>query len=1367
MFPKKLNLLLMSLFLSVLGHVLTAQVTLTHNVGEIVPSTPFSCSPTFTGRTFTLQDFGIAEDEELTINTAEIAYQIKVERELGAWVTFYVYAIDDNFPASFSRTANTLLGKSQLVQLETSPTNNGLTPLKMLTANFNIPVTVPPNTKRILVEVEGRLHPNSLHLASTEGETGPTWLNGGCPPYTYDTADNYGYPDANLYLKVFGTAKVPSGCTDYPLSYSATICDPDGDGITQFDSSSWGSVVGGFGNEVSYFYANGDPLPDPLPNPYTNITPYQEVITVRVTDPLTGNCHESERTLMTHAPIDIEQPPNLYACDEGNGYAEFDVSAIEAQIIGTQTGLNASYLKFYYMDADGQELSGFPSASYRNQQPHAQTVYIEVEYNEPFTPSCPAETSFDLIVRPRPQAQPLNDLVVQDDDGDGFAEFDTSSVESTVVGSQTGVNVSYFDAQGSPLPYPLPNPYTNTIPNLETITVRVADPITSCFAETLLTLRASNTPIVMKPSDIYACDEGNGFAHFDVSSIEGQIIGGQTGLNVSYLDTSGQVLPNFPSTSYRNQEPYSQTVTASVTDENDATFRADTTFDLIVNPMPVAHALPDLIMCDNNGFSEFDTSGVEGSVVGNQTGLEVSYFDAQGSPLPYPLPNPYTNTIPNLETITVRVTDPLSDCYAETQLTLRVSDIPTIGRPTDLHACDEGNGFAHFDVSSIETQIIGSQTGLNVFYLDTNGQVLQDFPSASYRNQNPYSQTVTVRVENSNHPICYLETSFDLIVNPLPRAQFLDDLTVQDDNGDGFAEFDTSGVESAVLGNRTGMEVSYFDNQGSPLPYPLMDPYTNRIPHLETITVRVTDPLTGCYVETPLTLRVLNTPTVGRPPDQYACDEGNGFARFDISSIETQIIGSQTGLSVSYLDMDGRELNDFPSVSYRNQIPYSQTVTARVTDDSNPTFHAETAFDLIVSPLPVVHALPNLIVCDDDGIAEFDTSGVEGAVVGNQTGMEVSYFNAQGVLLPNPLPNPYTNSTPYREVITIRVTDPRTHCYAETQCTLLALVAPSVQPLPNLYACDEGDGHALFDTSGIETLIRGERNELQTTYLDADGQVLHNFPSTSYRNQNPYSQTVTVRVAEGNNPDCYSETSFDLIVIQPPIIDLQETYYLCDLEPSRVLTAAPDADSWTWVADDGTLLSNSSEVNLSKEGAYTLFIGSVQNGINCESSVSFRLVRTAPAIIQQVDTGEDFSNDNHIMILASGDGDLEYSIDGEQYQDNNIFHGLPGGIYTVYARDRDGCGQDSREVVLLNYPRFFSPNNDGANDYWQIEALRDFPDAVIHIHDRYGKLLGRIRPEDIGWDGTFKGNPLPSSDYWFTLNLGDGREYKNHFTLKR
>ena len=62
--------------------------------------------------------------------------------------------------------------------------------------------------------------------------------------------------------------------------------------------------------------------------------------------------------------------------------------------------------------------------------------------------------------------------------------------------------------------------------------------------------------------------------------------------------------------------------------------------------------------------------------------------------------------------------------------------------------------------------------------------------------------------------------------------------------------------------------------------------------------------------------------------------------------------------------------------------------------------------------------------------------------------------------------------------------------------------------------------------------------------------------------------------------------------------------------------------------------------------------------------------------------------------------------------------------------------------------------------------------AKIYIFDRYGKLLKQLSPTGEGWDGTFNGERLPSSDYWFVLVYNDlitgkTNEFRAHFMLKR
>ncbi|WP_299129011.1 T9SS type B sorting domain-containing protein, partial [uncultured Winogradskyella sp.] len=85
------------------------------------------------------------------------------------------------------------------------------------------------------------------------------------------------------------------------------------------------------------------------------------------------------------------------------------------------------------------------------------------------------------------------------------------------------------------------------------------------------------------------------------------------------------------------------------------------------------------------------------------------------------------------------------------------------------------------------------------------------------------------------------------------------------------------------------------------------------------------------------------------------------------------------------------------------------------------------------------------------------------------------------------------------------------------------------------------------------------------------------------------------------------------------------------------------------------------------------------------------------------------------------------------------------------------------------FPKFFTPNDDTVNDFWQVKGISNQFQAgsKIYIFNRHGKLLTQLDPVSRGWDGTYNGNKMPTSDYWFKVTLQDGRTFTSHFTLKR
>lgn len=206
-------------------------------------------------------------------------------------------------------------------------------------------------------------------------------------------------------------------------------------------------------------------------------------------------------------------------------------------------------------------------------------------------------------------------------------------------------------------------------------------------------------------------------------------------------------------------------------------------------------------------------------------------------------------------------------------------------------------------------------------------------------------------------------------------------------------------------------------------------------------------------------------------------------------------------------------------------------------------------------------------------------------------------------------------------------------------------------------------------------------------------------------------------------------------------------------------------DSYIWKSHEGNIISNTNDASLVNAGKYTLLIGKIQNNIYCENTYEFELIRSVLPTIKEIKY-KGLSDSNFIEIIAEGNGDFEYSIDGINYQGSNYFSNVQGGTYIAYVRDKEGCGGDSKEVTVIDYPKFFTPNGDRHNDFWKIESMDKFPNSKILIFDRYGKLLAELSSNTSGWDGFYNGYEMPSDDYWFKANFNDKLFFFRAFCIK-
>lgn len=107
-----------------------------------------------------------------------------------------------------------------------------------------------------------------------------------------------------------------------------------------------------------------------------------------------------------------------------------------------------------------------------------------------------------------------------------------------------------------------------------------------------------------------------------------------------------------------------------------------------------------------------------------------------------------------------------------------------------------------------------------------------------------------------------------------------------------------------------------------------------------------------------------------------------------------------------------------------------------------------------------------------------------------------------------------------------------------------------------------------------------------------------------------------------------------------------------------------------------------------------------------------------------------------------------------------------GAIYWVTA-SLDGCSVSDTIIILAcaednpivkGIPNTFTPNGDGDNDVWEIKVLRDYPNAVVEVYDRWGrKVFNSARGYPQPWDGRdSRGRVLPMETYYYIINLNDG-----------
>jgi gliding motility-associated-like protein len=100
--------------------------------------------------------------------------------------------------------------------------------------------------------------------------------------------------------------------------------------------------------------------------------------------------------------------------------------------------------------------------------------------------------------------------------------------------------------------------------------------------------------------------------------------------------------------------------------------------------------------------------------------------------------------------------------------------------------------------------------------------------------------------------------------------------------------------------------------------------------------------------------------------------------------------------------------------------------------------------------------------------------------------------------------------------------------------------------------------------------------------------------------------------------------------------------------------------------------------------------------------------------------------------------------------------------YTLHVVSNSGCGDESTDDVFVRVykkvviPNTFTPNGDGVNDTWAIEALDTYPTSTTQVFNRYGGLVFKSTGYPKAWDGRYSGQDIPSGTYYYVIDLKNG-----------
>ena len=1166
------------------------------------------------------------------------------------------------------------------------------------------------------------------------------------------------------------------------------VCDDEAaDGFTEIFLTDKNEEIsnGDSSLVISYHYSsiNAQNNENPIGYSYIN-TNASDTVYVRVFDPETGCVNFTTLTINVYEnPVLPIYTVLLDACDQDHdGFASFDLNQAQADIIEGLSGIDATIHTSIEDATEGinpiQDLDAFV-----NSEPEVQILYVRVEND---ATGCFSIATIEVHTNLMISGTEIQDFELCDDDSnDGTEVFDLMNIENTVLNGIPGTDVIFYlteDDMNNQVNAIIETGGFSNSTNPQTLYIEVVGQ--NCVEQAQIQLTVNSALLIQPIDPVEYCDtDDDGLTTIDLSTFDEEVSNNNLDItHVRYFTTqedaenNDNALPVF-----YNNTSNPQTIFARITHNVTRCFDV-TEFTINVIPAPSTSQPENIVICDDDqdGLSIVDLTAKIPEIVSDTTNLQISFHlsteEAEQNNNPILNPSLFNAST---QTIFTRIISDITGCYTIVPIPIIINTLPVFEEISDYQLCEQDNDHtADFIFASKDAEILNGQQGKQVYYYETEADAINRTnpinKNINYQNTSS-PQTIYVRVENTTDSDCYGTSSFTIVVDPLPDFNTPLDWYVCDDvSNDGVEVFDLSEkITEISQGTTQDLDISFYitfddaQNEENAIDYE----FTN-IQNPQQVYARIENGF-SCYTIAEFGLNVIQAPETNGSATLEACDDDyDGFYTFDLTLSEYEILQvRQNDIVVTYYESEEDLENQTNAIAdpenYTN-ISNPQTVFVQVTNTISSCY-VTVPLELVVNLPPAISDdFGDIEICEDES-GVYDLSLVNEIIVDDLSNLQITYYNSQvdAESANNQI------STDYQYVsgsntIYVRIYNTITGCFISSSFNVIVLPNPIANTPNNLELCDDDDDEiAEFDLYLNTSQILGNQtsSSFSVSYHESqeEAEIGENELEQYYWAFN--EQFIFVRI-ENNITGCYSTTQFQTIVRPLPIVDIPDQITLCyrdgELVPMHLSAQTNNpGDTYLWSTNQIT-----PDIALTDIGDYWV---TVTSEYGCETTTEFTVIESEQATIELTET-IDFSDPNNVTVTISGIGDYLYVMDDGEPQESNVFENVGIGYHIITVIDLNGCNDVSKEIVVIDTPKFFTPNGDGHFDTWHITGAETMPGTVVYIYDRYGKLLKTLAHNSPGWDGTYNGAQKEGNDYWFTADVKkDGEEFqvKGHFSLLR